>query len=289
LLATLKGHHHPLFGVRFSADGLRLATVSCDRFSAGRPHEVKVWDSDTGRLLRSWEGSGHLFALAFSPDGKWLALGGENGLVKVLDWERNRTVFEQREHKGAVTALAFSRDGRRLASAGTGDQSVKVIETDRWRVKSAAEAPGVLCDLTFSHDNRRLAGISRDMVKLWDVTTGQELLTLRGAPQRHRDPSFNARLAFSPDGRLLAGSNWDESISVWEAESPSPALQEARRHAAERRAPLWHLQEAERCVLFKNEFGRQFHLARIGTGPLPAPLRDRRAHLLRQKVAEKEE
>jgi WD40 repeat protein/serine/threonine protein kinase len=289
LLATLKGHRYPLFGVRFSADGRRLATVSCDRASAGRPHEVKVWDSETGRLLRSWEGSGHIFVLAFSPDGKWLATGGENGLVKVLDWEKNRTVFERREHKGAVTALAFGRDGQALASAGAGDQSVKVIETGKWRVKATAEAPGVLCDLAFSRDGRRLAGISRDELKLWDVASGQELLALRGAPQRHRDPSFNPRLAFSPDGRLLAGSNWDESISVWESESPSPALREARRRAAERRAGLWHLQEAERCVLFKNEFGRQFHVARIGTGPLPPPLRDRRDHLLRQSVAEKEE
>src|SRR5262249_20491657 len=155
--------------------------VSCDRASAGRPHEVKVWDSETGRLLRSWEGSGHLFVLAFSPDGKWLATGGGDGVVKGLDWGENRAGFEGRQRKGAVTALAFGRDGAALASAGAGDQSVKVIETGKWRVKATAEAPGVLCDLAFSHDGRRLAGISRDELKLWDVASGQELLALRGA------------------------------------------------------------------------------------------------------------
>jgi WD40 repeat protein/serine/threonine protein kinase len=279
-LAVFQGHHFPVFAVRFSSDGSRLATMACDRQTAGRPHEVNVWDSATGKLLVSRHGQGILFGLALSPDGRWLATGGDDGRVKVVDWASGKVVVDRREHRGAVTVLTFSRDGRYMASAGASDHTAKVWTCAKWNVLApAAETPGLICDLAFDPTNRRLAGVSRDVLKLWDVETGQELLTLRGAPQRHRDPAFNARVSFSTDGRLLAGSNWDESISVWEAEPPSDARQAARRQAAHERAPLWHLEEAEHCVLAKNAFGADFHLHHVGTGTLPPPLQERRKHL----------
>jgi WD40 repeat protein/serine/threonine protein kinase len=279
---ALRGHRLPVFLVRFSPEGTRLATAACDRAAPGRPHEIKMWDAASGRELASRAGRGHLFSLAFSPDGRWLALGREDGRVSVVDGAGGQPARELSGHEGAVTALAFSPDGQRLASAGAGDRSAKVWSCSTWGPLMALALPDLLCDLAFSPDGTRLAGISRDLVKLWDAETGHELLTLRGAPQRHRDPAFNPRLAFSPDGTRLAGTNWDESISLWEAERPSAARQATRRQAAERRAPLWHLQEAERCVRAKNSFAAAFHLRRLDTAPLPPPLRERRDQLIRQ-------
>ncbi len=294
-LAIFQGHHYPVFSVRFSAEGQYLVTMACDREPsgqqtpggpppAGRAHEVHLWDSTTGKLLASRPGQGLLFSVALSPDGRWLATGSHDGRVKVVNWASGKVVADKREHRGAVTVLTFSRDGRYLASTGAGDHTAKVWSCAKWNVLVKAETPGLVCDLAFDPTSRRLAGVSRDVLKLWDVETGQELLTLRGAPQRHRDPAFNARLTFSPDGRRLAGSNWDESISVWEAESPSDARQENRRQAAQDRAPLWHLEEAEHCVQVKNVFGAAFHLRRVGTGQLFPPLEVRRKHLLAPSV-----
>jgi WD40 repeat protein len=286
-LTVFQGHQYPVFSVRFSAGGQHLVTMACDRVAKGRPHEVNVWDSHTGKLLISRQGEGILFSLALSPDGRWLATGGDDGRVKVVDWASGKVVVDKREHRGAVTVLSFSRDGRYLASAGAGDHTAKVWGCDKWKLLATAETPGLMCDLAFDPASKRLAGISRDVVKLWDVETGQELLTLRGAPQRHRDPAFNARVSFSADGRMLAGSNWDESISVWEAEAPNDARQTARRESAQQRAPLWHLEEAEHCVLMKNAFGAAFHLRHVGSGGLPPPLEERRKHLLEQGVLDR--
>src|SRR5262249_22685151 len=185
----------------------------------------------------------------------------------------------------------FSPGGRRFASAG--DRFVQVWDCRTWEpLRFRMKSPGLLTDLAYSPDGQRLAGISRDMVKLWDAQTGQELLTLRGAPQRHRDPAFNRRLAFSPDGTGLAGTNWDESVSLWAApvladEAARGGWQQARRRAAEARAPLWHLQEAEHCLeapdpRARNAQAARFHLGQVDGARLSELLCLRKAALERR-------
>jgi WD40 repeat protein len=239
-----------------------------------------VWDARTGKALATRPGRGHVFNMAFSPDGRWLALGMEDGSVEVVDWENGGPAWGGPKHRGAVTGLVFSQDGTRLASAGA-DRVLLLWDCAARSVLRQIEVPNLFCDLAFSPDGQRLAGVSRDLVKLWDVQTGQDLLALRGAPPRHRDPPFNPRLAFSPDGLKLAASNWDESISLWEATGPSPQRQDARRRAAEERASIWHLEEAERCFRVKNVFAASFHLGRLKERPLPELLRERAENLAR--------
>ncbi|HWY87287.1 MAG TPA: hypothetical protein VNX28_11210, partial [Gemmataceae bacterium] len=148
-------------------------------------------------------------------------------------------------------------------------------------------APPLLCDLAFTPDNRRLAGISRDVVKMWDVGTHNEVLALRGAPQRHWDPAFNPRVAFSPDGKRLAGTNWNESISMWDtgsagAEDATARHQLARQQAADARAVFWHLEEAEDCWVHHNLPAARFHFLRLGDNPLPAALEARKERLAKE-------
>jgi WD40 repeat protein len=280
---TFGGHGLPVRCVRISPDGRHLASAACDATGEGR-HEVKVWDVATGKQVSHQEGVRQVFNLAFSADGRWLARGEQGGAVVVAEWGTGRVVLQVRGHEGDVAGLAFSPDGRQLVSAGSTDRTVKV-----WGLAGGAPgeplhnlpAPNFLGDLAFSPDGRRLAGISRDLVKLWDAETGHEVLTLRGAPQRYYDPAFNPRVLFSPDGRCLVGTNWDESISLWEAGVRTEAEKAARQQA---RALFWHLQEAEHCLEprdHKNQAAALFHLGRLGADPLPAPLQARKDRLVR--------
>jgi WD40 repeat protein len=229
----------------------------------------------------------------FSPHGRLLAVGNDE-LVRVFDWAANREVVPPlAAHKSKVAAIAFHPDGNRVASAAINDPEILIWDCSPWGSSTKASrqpikrlpAPTQLGDLAFSPDGKRLVGANRDLVKMWDVESGVEVLTLRGAPQRYGDPPFNARIVFHADGIRLAAANWNESISVWDAPMPSDEesqlqQQAARRLGADERALFWHLEEAEYCMEHKMKYGAQFHLQRLRNALLPPLLQARRERVL---------
>jgi WD40 repeat protein len=68
---------------------------------------------------------------------------------------------------------------------------------------------GTIQNVVFSPDGKRLASVSEDdTLRLWDVETGQEMLTIKGA---------RVSVAFSRDGKRLAACTGNNSVTVWEA------------------------------------------------------------------------
>lgn len=286
---SLPQHTWPVLCVRFNPDGRLLAT--CGYSGDDKQHEIHVWETENGKLLMKLNGAGKVCNIVFR-DSQLLAVGGEDGMLAVIDLATRQRIDSVAAHKNDVAALAFSPNGKLMASGGLEDRTIKiwdVSESDTTtgparRLVHTLVAPSLLCDLAFSPDSGRLAGISRDLVKVWDAVTGQEVLTLRGAPQRHWDPAFNPRVVFSPNGRRLAGTNWDESISLWDApeqssDSEYASHQAERLQAANERALFWHLQEAEHCLEHKNLAAARFHLNRLKGVNLPGPLQARRKRL----------
>jgi WD40 repeat protein len=153
-----------------------------------------------------------IHAVAFSPDGRRLASGSWDCMVKLWEVATGKELLTLRGHQGGIAGVAFSRDGKHLASAD-GVHLVKLWDpaTGKLRFTLKGHADRV-SGVAFSPDGRHLASASWDgRVKVWEVATGKELLTL----QAHRTHVHG--VAFSPDGRHLASADGDRAVRLWDA------------------------------------------------------------------------
>jgi WD40 repeat protein len=160
--------------------------------------EVLVWDAQTGQVkTRLNDDNGPAWALAFSPDGKWLAIAtgptpedkdckkdcpafGEITMWETGDWKLIRRL---RASSAAIRAIAFSPDGQLIAGGSSlidGGRGASVEEESRFEVF------------------------------LWDAQSGDLKQKLPG----HIKPITS--LAFSPDSRQLASAGYDQNLKIWD-------------------------------------------------------------------------
>src|SRR5262249_42841593 len=151
---------------------------------------VKVYQTDPWKEVRTLDAHPSLVRyLALSPDGRRLASAGEDRTLKVWDVTTGHEAILLDIHSSAkTTSLAFSPDGHRLAS-GSADNTVRISDGTPW-VDSENGARFTwtthqhkVVEVAFSPDGTRLVSASWDKtVKVWDVRTGQELLSVTGLP-----------------------------------------------------------------------------------------------------------
>jgi WD40 repeat protein len=137
----------------------------------GRDHEIRFYDlSNPDSAPRTFPGKDRSRSLAVSPDGRLVAASSDAGYWMLFDPAKSELIASVRGHLNAAFCVAFSPDGRRLISSGGG----------------------------------------REAIKIWDVDTQQELLTLPGAG------SFLSLASWSPDGNEILAS---QPPQVWRAPS----------------------------------------------------------------------
>ncbi len=209
------GHKDVVFCVAWQPDGQKIASAGA---SSGL-FTVKVWDASNGREDFTLPAGPEYFAVAYSPDGRYLVTGRANGSVQIWDARTGAEVDTLAMHDRVVRGVVFSRDGRRLASASA-DGIVKLWDASRLTEKQEAlqilraRVHGPSLNVAFSPDGQKLAtGGDENSVKIWDVETGKELHTLRG----HNGDIYS--VAFSPDkdGRWVASAGEDSAVNVWDS------------------------------------------------------------------------
>jgi WD40 repeat protein len=216
-----------------SPDGKRVAaTVAATAIDQSRKYHLHVCDVTSGARLFSAEG----WALAYSPDGRWLAtLAADDRTVLLLDARTHETAARFSGHEKLVYKAAFSPDSRRLATCSQ-DRTVRLWPIDGGACRVLRGHTDEVFAVAFHPDGRRLATGGRDRaIWLWDLARGEEVAWLQG------HTLFVWSLAFSPDGATLASGSGDHTVRLWDT-APLKARYQARREAEALRP------EAERLV-----------------------------------------
>ena len=144
----------------------------------------------------------------FSPDGKTLAVGAEQTLY-LWNLEDQRKIDVL--HTDSVHALAFSPDGKLLASGNwRGSTHLWDVETQA-QISTLVEGYNTeVASLVFSADGKTLASGGSTIINLWDVDTQQRRTVLDA------HTSFVSSLALHPDGNTLASGSGDETVRLWD-------------------------------------------------------------------------
>ncbi len=208
--------------VIFSPDGEHfLISGSLDGTSP------RVWEIAGGREVARMEAVA-IESVAFSRDGRWLATGGWDYMVRLWEVESGRELRTLKGHKGLVGAVAFSDDGAWLLTGGDDGQALtrpKHSTARIWDTKTGRELRRYRVDRAYITavalaPGRELFATGGDdgIVRLWQPSKQKPLAELTG----HSRPIRT--LDFSDDGHLLLSAGDDGTARLWDVEQRSEIL-----------------------------------------------------------------
>jgi WD40 repeat protein/predicted Ser/Thr protein kinase len=203
-----------------SPDGTRLAGSWPDTPGWGR---LALFDATTGKQTAVCDGHrGGVWSWTFSPDGMWLASGGEDNTARLWDAATGALLATYRGHTSKILGVAFSPDGTRLVTTSS-DATVRQWDAATGQqvgVPYDRHSGEVMC-AAYSPDGQWVASAGTDRtVRVWRATDRQDAAVLHG----HTGAVFE--VAFAPGGRRLASlsratpylGTGDGTARVWDVD-----------------------------------------------------------------------
>jgi RNA polymerase sigma factor (sigma-70 family) len=148
-------------------------------------------------------------ALAISPDGRFLAAGGQS-VIHIWNVRDRKHVASLTTHKSLVSSLAFTRDGNFLVS-GSHDRTVKVWDARTWKESASLQGASAVTSIAVSPDGETLVVGTKAGATVWDLQIHRQKSTLVPAS----DPPSSTLVAFTGDGRTIAVGS--QNITLWDA------------------------------------------------------------------------
>ncbi|MBW2277126.1 MAG: PQQ-binding-like beta-propeller repeat protein [Deltaproteobacteria bacterium] len=208
-IASWKAHDEEVGDLAWDPEGERLVSVS-------RDGKVAVWLAETGESafeIADRPGT----AVAFSPNGDRIAVGGVDGRLALLDPGDGRVTAEMRWLDSAISGLAWSPEDQRIAAARM-DGSVQIWDPQTGEIVLGLEGHrGPVHGICYSPDGEMVATAGNDgTVRIWETQSGTQLAAFEG------DWSSVLTVAWSPDGDVIASGGMDGVVRLWDAETAEP-------------------------------------------------------------------
>ncbi len=200
-------HQAKITEVATDRNGRHVVTVSNDK-------TVRVWNSADGSLLSvirppiGPDKDGMLYAVAISPDGRLIAVGGwtggrNNHSIYIFDRETGLMTSRVGGFEDVIFGLAYSPDGRWLAATLAGSYGIRIFDTARYELVMEDRDYGDASERAdFNSSSSQIATSSFDgFIRTYRITDGTILFERKGKPVLGKRP---VDVKFSPDGNKIA-------------------------------------------------------------------------------------
>jgi WD40 repeat protein len=189
----------------------RLQAVSTKSTDLRRSEANRLIGPDYNDLLMTYRHSQRVNAVAFTPDGKFVLTGSNDGTARLWRVDSGQLIFTLR-HDSDVYAVAFSPDGKLVLTGGR-DRTARLWRVDSGQLISTLHHDDDVLAVAFSPDGKFvLTGSYGGMARLWRIDSGQLIFTLR-------HDSFVPAVTFSPDGKFILTGSDDGAARLWRVDS----------------------------------------------------------------------
>ena len=249
LVATLKGHENGVIDMLCNSSKDRLISVD-------ETGKIRVWNSVDYSLIKTiTPHQKRIITMALSNNDRLLAVGGTDNLVEIWDLTTSKFIGQLAGHEDIVSTLSFSQRDDLLVSGG---EDKTIILWDLKNMTQISRVDGhdaYILRLRFAGDGKTiLASDFAGILKIWQISDNAEIKDYTGLKSRiwnldisssrpglmvagsndgkvmiwnkdnskemiYKKRDMIARVVFSPDGRLVAGSTSQGSICLWEVDS----------------------------------------------------------------------
>ena len=196
----------------------RISTLSSDGtlIAIADHSNLSLWDFQSEeKLFELTSHTKYIYTLTFSPDGRTLVSGG-HGELFFWDVTTGTQKLSISGHNSDLSGLAISPNNRIVATSGREFIHLWDISTGEYR-KTFYEFNERVGAMAFSPDGQILASDIGWSIRLWNHNHGVSIATLRTFFGNSGLIYGDTTIAFSPDGRYLAGTNFFGSVHLWDS------------------------------------------------------------------------